>query len=169
MKDTMPGNIGKTIHDFSNILVLVAMDVERKAILAHTESKKNPEVFLFGLEAYRFPCKGGNVFLSTTGVGIANAAIAAAFLAEQLAIDAILLLGVGGSLSPILDIGDMVIAGKVLQHDCRFSGDSGSELMAPGELYLSKIPEERGDPALYAHQGWLEWLRTVLKPLRYFP
>lgn len=164
----MSETAGRTIRDFSNILVLVAMDAEKDAILSTSKSKKAPEAFPFGLEAYRFSCTGGNVFLATTGVGIANAAVATALFADRLAIDAILLLGVGGSLSPLLGIGDMVLGLEVLQHDCRFSGENGSELMTPGELFLSKRPEERGDPALPAHPAWLEWLRPVLKPVRCF-
>lgn len=155
-----------TVRDFKNILVLVAMDVERDAILSQFDMKRVRKALPYGLEVHQLVRGDIRILLATTGVGVANAAIATAILSEKLAVDAVLLLGVGGSLSPSLDIGDMVIGTRVLQHDCRFSGENGCEMMAPGELHLSKAPSERSSPFMAAHPIWIDWLKSVLRPFR---
>lgn len=152
------------VRDFKNILVLVAMDVERDAILSEFGMKRVKKALPYGLEVHQLIRKNTRIFLATTGVGVANAAIATAMLSERLAVDAVLLLGVGGSLTPSLDIGDMVIGTRILQHDCRYSGEDGCEMMAPGELHLSKSPSERSSPFMATHPIWVAWLRSILRP-----
>jgi adenosylhomocysteine nucleosidase len=60
---------------------------------------------------------GRQVVLVGAGMGKVNAAIVATVLADRFACSAVLLSGVAGGLDPELDIGDVVIAERVIQHD----------------------------------------------------
>ncbi|MBI5246957.1 MAG: 5'-methylthioadenosine/S-adenosylhomocysteine nucleosidase [Elusimicrobia bacterium] len=156
------------IDGFGKILVLVAMDVEKSAILSGFPLKRVRGRMPLGLEVYQLTSGKSTLYLATTGVGIANAAIAASVLSEKLTIEAILLLGVGGAISPALDIGDTVIGTQVVQHDSRYSSSAGTELMAPGELHLSLSPAQRPTPYLTASKTWLHWLTTAMGESRSF-
>jgi nucleoside phosphorylase len=142
-----------------NVLVLVAMETERSAILSRFPLVKVRHRLPLGLAAHRIARGSSNVYLAGAGVGTANAAAATAVLAEKLSLDAVLLLGVGGSLSSSLEIGDTVVASRILQHDCRLTLDGGrSEFMAPGELHLSLSPELRPSPFIPVDPIWRDWL-----------
>jgi 5'-methylthioadenosine/S-adenosylhomocysteine nucleosidase len=79
-----------------------------------------------------------NIMLIQSGMGPVNAALSLAIVLEYRKVDAIILLGVGGSISPDLKIGDAVISKKVLQHDYFSSLDFGNPRMAAGHIILSE-------------------------------
>lgn len=60
---------------------------------------------------------GHEVVLVGAGIGKVNTALVATLLADRFACRMILFSGVAGGLDPALDIGDVVIADRTLQHD----------------------------------------------------
>ena len=60
---------------------------------------------------------GRQVVLAGSGMGKVNAAIVTTLLADRYSCGAVVLSGVAGGLDPRLDIGDVVIAEHVVQHD----------------------------------------------------
>lgn len=99
---------------------------------------------------------GHVLHLAECGVGPVNAALAVAAAAQELSIGGVVLLGVGGAVSPSLRIGDAVVSTRVLQHDSYSSLDFGDVRMAPGEYVLTAeqarahVAELRADAELIA-------------------
>lgn len=106
----------------------------------------------------QFQAGSCRVTLVRSGVGIVNAALAVMMICEYVSVDAILVSGVGGALSEELEIGDVVIASKIIQHDSFLSSESGRELIASGELTLSVPQEKRVDPVIYCDPNLNNWL-----------
>lgn len=77
------------------------------------------------------------VWLARCGIGAVNAGLTVGLLLEKYPLDGVVLLGVGGALVETLDVGDLVIANAVLQHDSVASHDAGFTDMRPGSLYLT--------------------------------
>src|SRR4051794_32495782 len=90
------------------LLVVVAMESEEKALLEGMSYKAIP-LGKLGRETVReFDLPRCRVLVGRSGIGIANAAVLLAAVAEDFKLDAVLLLGVGGALDPMLQIGDVV-------------------------------------------------------------
>ena len=95
--------------------IVCAMKVEKLAIEEKMTAKTN-ETF------YSIPFVIGNIgnikcILVQSGVGKVHAARTTQILIDNFNVNAILNVGVGGSLSPELNIGDVVISKHVVQHD----------------------------------------------------
>ena len=60
---------------------------------------------------------GHEVVLVRSGIGKVAAAATALLLADRYAVDALVLTGVAGALSPSVAVGDVVVARELLQHD----------------------------------------------------
>ena len=95
--------------------IVVAMKVEKVAIEEKMTNKTNETIynlpFIIG--------KIGNVecILVQSGVGKVNAARTTQILIEKYKPEAVVNVGVGGSINPELKIGDVVISRQVFQHD----------------------------------------------------
>lgn len=95
--------------------IVCAMKVEKVAIEEKMTNKKNET-------AYNLPFiigKIGNTecILVQSGVGKVNAARTTQILIEKYKPEAVINVGVGGSINPELNIGDVVISKKIFQHD----------------------------------------------------
>ncbi|AQA06077.1 5'-methylthioadenosine/S-adenosylhomocysteine nucleosidase [Mycobacterium sp. MS1601] len=106
-----------------------------------------PMVFHRGLlDGYR-------VVLVGAGMGKVNAAAVTALLIHGFGCTDIVLSGVAGGLDPDLAIGDIVIADKVIQHDCGRIEDTELVNYQPGHVSFINPTDELGyvvDPALLA-------------------
>lgn len=95
--------------------IVVAMKVEKVAIEEKMTNKTNETIynlpFIIG--------KIGNVecILVQSGVGKVNASRTTQILIEKYKPEAVINVGVGGSINPELNIGDVIIAKQVYQHD----------------------------------------------------
>lgn len=139
------------------ILLLAAMEIEEQALLADRPFLPVQTVHSALGIAYRSLTQGDKTFLvARAGVGPVNAGLTLAFIAERVALDGVLLLGVGGALAPELVLGDVVVAEAVVQHDSFISGKHRRELMAAGELYLSA--ETKVDPVIATDPGLTDWV-----------
>lgn len=70
-----------------------------------------------GRAFYRGALEGHEVVLVRSGIGKVAAATSALLLAERYGVEALLFTGVAGALSAALEIGDVVVARELLQHD----------------------------------------------------
>lgn len=145
-----------------DLLILVAMEVEERAILKQVDHEEVLISALFGITAKKATVGKHNVWILRSGVGAVNAALATALFMEKVSPDAILLMGVGGALSPDLNMGDIVIARHLVQHDSIFTGENGIELMAPGELFVSLAPHERRAARFAANPVLNIWVKNML-------
>ncbi len=149
-----------------NLLILAAMAEEEAALLkelaaipgVHSSSRKiSPRL---GIEVQEFTVGARRVQIARSGIGPVNAALTVAMIFEQSPPpDEILLLGVGGSLTPELEMGELVISDRIIQHDSFSSLDTGDHRMRAGDYILSieevahKEVEILADPEL---STWLE-------------
>jgi adenosylhomocysteine nucleosidase len=156
MKFTMGENL--THHC---LLVIVAMDVEEAAVieaLGAFESWRVSEALNLTAKIFR---KGHrSLVLARSGIGLANAAATTALILEKRPVDGIILFGVAGAITENLQIGDLVVATSIIQHDSLFSGEQGFELMAPGCLFVTAALREVESPIFKTDGFFRDWLRT---------
>ncbi len=131
------------------LLSIVAMEAELNSV-TQTLGKFR-EIILsenLKLRARVFCSEDGisEIFLVHSGIGLVNAALATACALDKEKFSGILLLGVAGALREDLEIGDLIVAESVLQHDSLFCDESGDHLMAPGSLYVSAPLQKRVSP-----------------------
>jgi adenosylhomocysteine nucleosidase len=100
---------------YAKIGIIGAMKEEIELFLEQMEqvqiSEKAKVQFLEGL----FHNK--KVVICKSGVGKVNAAVTTQILIDTYGVDAIIFTGVAGAVDPGLDVGDIVIASELLQHD----------------------------------------------------
>lgn len=111
--------------------IICAMQIEADGIIALCENVKTRThakmKFTLGT------LHGKDVCVVVCGVGKVNAAMCALMLIEKYKPDIVLNSGVAGSLSPIVGIGDIVVATKSVEHDMNGTalGDKQGEITFP--------------------------------------
>lgn len=131
-----------------SLLILCAMPQELKGICKVLKNVTKHDARL-----YTAPTEsGGEIILAASGVGAVNAAYRVQEVSRDYQLEGIILLGVGGGLVEGMDLGDMVIAERILQHDSRAVFDEGVFYMKPGEYLASPELAESHDPFLYTDQ-----------------
>ena len=111
--------------------IICAMQIEADGIIALCENVKTTThakmKFTLGT------LHGNDVCIVVCGVGKVNAAMCALMLIEKYKPDLVLNSGVAGSLSPIVGIGDIVVATKSVEHDMNGTalGDRQGEITFP--------------------------------------
>ena len=95
--------------------IIGAMQVEIETIVEELENKS--EKIIGGIKFYQGSLWGREVVASVCGVGKVFAGICAQTMILNFDIDNVLNIGVGGSLTENLSIGDLGIATAVVQHD----------------------------------------------------
>ena len=96
---------------------------------------------------------GHRVVLSQAGMGKVNAALVATLLADRFECRAIAFSGVAGGLDPELQIGDVVIADRTVQHDAGVIEDATLQVYQAGHVPFINPTAEFGysaDPDLLA-------------------
>jgi adenosylhomocysteine nucleosidase len=96
-----------------------------------------------GLEARRGQLHGREVVVAAAGVGKVKAAATTTLMVERLGCRALMLSGVAGGLDEKLNIGDIVIADRVIDIDYGRITDAGRIVYQPGTL---PVPEVKPDP-----------------------
>lgn len=111
--------------------IICAMQIEADGIIALCENVKTrtEAKMKFTLGTLH----GRDVCIVVCGVGKVNAAMCALMLIEKYKPDLVLNSGVAGSLSPIVGIGDIVVATKSVEHDMNGTalGDRQGEITFP--------------------------------------
>lgn len=153
----------KSVKEIKILLVIAAMDVEAKSIYSRLADFSEITIHpVLGLKASRSVIGDHEIYVIQSGVGLVNAALTTSYAIDKTRPNAILLLGVAGAIKKGLEIGDVVIADKIIQHDAIYSGENGDELMAPGELHLSVAPDERVSPPIKTDVDYTGWMANRL-------
>jgi len=139
------------------IAVLTAIPEEIAAFGAHLVETGRESVA--GLAFHHGTLDGRPVVLAESGIGKVNAALAATLLLDRFGCGGIVFSGVAGGVDPNLNVGDLVIAEQVIQHDYGAMVQGALEVYRAGAL---PFPEFRGDVALKANPALIAGARTAL-------
>ena len=128
--------------DRAPVGILCAMVQEQELLVAALEDAAVAPGA--GLDARIGLLDGKAVVVATCGVGKVNAATTATLLVERLGCRALVLSGVAGGLSPELDVGDLIVAERVIDVDYGRITDDGRLAYQPGTLPLPDVEPEPG-------------------------
>ena len=117
--------------------IIGAMDIEVEELINSMEDVKKQTIS--NIDYYEGKLQGKNVVVAKSGVGKVHAAVCTQTMILKYGPDAIINTGVAGSLSPELDIADIVISDGVVQHDFDVS-PFGKPVGLISGIDLIKIP-----------------------------
>lgn len=117
--------------------IIGAMDIEVTELIESMENIKKETIS--GIVYYQGTLQGKDVVVAKCGIGKVHAAVCAQTMILKYAPNTIINTGVAGSLSSSLDIGDLVVSNKVVQHDFDTSG-VGDPIGLISGLDLIEIP-----------------------------
>lgn len=117
--------------------IIGAMDVEVAELIELMDNIKKEEIS--GITYYEGNLQGKDVVVAKSGVGKVHAAVCTQTMILKYSPDAIINTGVAGSLSSELNIADLVISDKVVQHDFDTSG-IGDPIGLISGINLIEIP-----------------------------
>lgn len=111
--------------------IICAMQIEADGIIALSQNTQTEEIA--GMKFTTGTLNGKDIAVVVCEVGKVNAAMCAVVLIEKFNPDVVINSGVGGSLSPLVSIGDIVVATKSVQHDMNTTalGDRQGEVSFP--------------------------------------
>lgn len=111
--------------------IICAMQIEADGIIALSQNTQTEEIA--GMKFTTGTLNDKDIAVVVCGVGKVNAAMCAVVLIEKYNPDVVINSGVGGSLSPLVSIGDIVVATKSVQHDMNTTalGDRQGEVSFP--------------------------------------
>lgn len=118
--------------------LLTAIPQEHAAVEALMENPVDDRGFTFG------DLDGTPVCLGMTGIGKVNAAVSATQMCERTSPALLVFTGVAGGLDPSLDIGDVVIAESLIQHDAGVLGDDGIATYQAGHIPFFNPTDDLG-------------------------
>ena len=121
----------------NKIGIIGAMDIEVKELINSMENINKETIS--NIDFYEGTLQGKNVVVAECGVGKVHAAVCTQTMILKYKPDAIINTGVAGSLSPELDIADIVISDGVVQHDFDVSS-FGKPVGQISGIDLIKIP-----------------------------
>ena len=99
----------------SKVGIIVAMEEELEQILNMTNDIEEKEISGLNFKLGKIEKK--NVILVKCGVGKVNAARVTQILIDKFNVEYVINVGSAGALNPLLNIGDIVIGEKLVQHD----------------------------------------------------
>ncbi|MFA9424184.1 MAG: 5'-methylthioadenosine/adenosylhomocysteine nucleosidase [Sedimentibacter sp.] len=117
--------------------IIGAMDIEVAELIESMENIKEEEIS--SIVYYTGKLQGKEVVVAKSGVGKVHAAVCAQTMILKYSPDVIINTGVAGSLSSDLNIADLVISDKVVQHDFDTSG-IGDPIGLISGINLIEIP-----------------------------
>ncbi len=95
--------------------IVVAMDEEESAVKEYMQDIKLEESY--ELDFYKGKIQGKDCVLVQSGVGKVNAARTTQILIDKYKVNKVINVGAAASINPMLNIGDILIAKYVVQHD----------------------------------------------------
>ena len=112
--------------------IIAAMEQELKLLVEHLENKVEHQVL--GNTYYEGKLGNHDVVLVQSGVGKVMSAMSVAVLADHFGVDALINTGSAGAVATGLNIGDVVVADKLVYHDVDLTAlgyDYGQMSMKP--------------------------------------
>lgn len=111
--------------------IICAMTVEAEGLIALCNETKTEEIY--GMRFTTGKMHGKDVVIVVCGVGKVNAAMCTLALIDRYKPKAIINSGVAGAVSPLVTIGDLVVAVKSVEHDMNTTalGDKQGEVSFP--------------------------------------
>ncbi|MEH6443000.1 MAG: 5'-methylthioadenosine/S-adenosylhomocysteine nucleosidase [Oceanospirillaceae bacterium] len=136
----------------ASILFICALTEEKKALTDILGKAQYTQVInaQLAIEVSHYQQGSLDIYICQSGMGNVNAAVQLALILSTIKIQQIVLLGVGGALHSQLNIGDMIVSNKVIQHDYYSSLAQGNFLMRPGDLILDPLQAQGYDPVMHS-------------------
>ena len=139
--------------------IICATETEMKAIIKEIKDIRKKRIGRIGFFEGKFNNK--DIVFVQSGIGKVNAAITATLLIEKYDIDKVIFSGVAGALDKVLEIGDIVIANDVVQHDFAVGAFGYKKGQIPqmevwsfeGDKGLIKKVQETSDEKIKLHYG----------------
>ncbi|MBL4589398.1 MAG: 5'-methylthioadenosine/S-adenosylhomocysteine nucleosidase [Alphaproteobacteria bacterium] len=144
------------------LLIVVAMESEEKSLIEDLEYEEISLGKNSSLTIKKIQLPTCDILIGRSGVGLVNAGILFTLVTEKYNVDAIIQTGVGGALNKSLNIGDIVVSKKIIQHDSIASDDKNNHLMAAGELFHSTPNNQQIDPVLRSDTTLKNWITSAL-------
>lgn len=120
--------------------IIGAMAIETEGLIAEMSDTRVSTVS--GVTFTEGVLCGHDVVVATSGVGKVFAAICAEAMILKFGVTALLNTGVAGGLSPMLEVGDVVLADEVVQHDMNTTALGDPRGLLSG-LNIVKIPTDK--------------------------
>ena len=120
--------------------IIGAMAIETEGLIREMTDTKSTVVS--GVTFTEGVLCGRDVVVATSGVGKVFAAICAEAMILRFGVTALLNTGVAGGLSPMLEVGDVVLADEVVQHDMNTTALGDPQGLLSG-LNIVKIPADK--------------------------
>lgn len=123
----------------NKIGIIVAMEEELEAVLNIMNNIEQKEIYGVNVQIGKIEQK--EVVVVKSGVGKVNAARVTQILIDKLNVKSIINIGSAGALNPFLNIGDIIIGEKLIQHDfdiTAFDHDKGY-ITGVGDYIYSNI------------------------------
>lgn len=137
--------------------ILFAMKEELDALLSKIELKNSYEIF--DLKFYECEINDLNCVLVECGIGKVNAARCTQIMIDNIKVDFIINIGVAGGITNEVDVCDIVLGEKLVQHDFDLTGFNREKGEIPNvgkyiksDEYLLKIAEENSE-GFNVHKG----------------
>ena len=139
--------------------IICATETEMKAIINEIKDIRKKRIGRIVFFEGKFNNK--DIVFVQSGIGKVNAAITATLLIEKYDIDKVIFSGVAGALDKVLEIGDIVIANDVVQHDFAVGAFGYKKGQIPqmevwsfeGDKGLIKKVQETSDEKIKLHYG----------------
>ena len=120
--------------------IIGAMAIETEGLIAEMTDTRQSVVS--GVTFTEGKLVGRDVVVATSGVGKVFAAICAEAMILRFGVTALLNTGVAGGLSPMLEVGDVVLADEVVQHDMNTTA-LGDPMGLLSGINVVKIPADQ--------------------------
>jgi adenosylhomocysteine/aminodeoxyfutalosine nucleosidase len=120
----------------SKIAIMGAMPEEIEPLLARVENIKKTQ-YASNLY-YEATYKGQEIVIAYSKIGKVFASLTATILIEKFGCDTLLFSGVAGAINPSLQIGDLIVADRLCQHDLDITAFGHPHGFVPeGAVYIS--------------------------------
>ena len=120
--------------------IIGAMAIETEGLIGEMSNTRQSTVS--GVTFTEGTLCGRDVVVATSGVGKVFAAICAEAMILRFGVTALLNTGVAGGLSPMLEVGDVVLADEVVQHDMNTTALGDPQGLLSG-INIIKIPADK--------------------------
>ena len=136
--------------------IICAMQIEADGIIVLMENKKQKEIAKMAVTSGTL--NGKELVVVVCGVGKVNAAMCSFAMIQNYKPDCIINSGVAGSVSEKVSVGDIVVAGNVVEHDMNTTalGDLQGEVSFPESKVMYFNCDEKIADKLFASANKLE-------------